>query len=267
MNIFVYVTIIFNDKGKIPVIDGYVPPSIYANKTSLLSSPNHDWTRRLRAGPLDLGFQQSFVSDSGIQAPPYIFLYNSKIRENDLNNITFWREGNHSMPEGISMINSGKGGDGAIDWDSTAYNMILVNATKRFIDYHTSRRPDDPFFTYVALGTVHIPHSPPYKYLDDSPIAGQYDTPHKDLLGEMDKVVGSLLQILEDKQLIEDTIIVFTSDNGGLHSQYSDFSSGPLRSSKGSIYEGGHRIPMILRWDNGNITRKGEMGKMCVRVL
>jgi len=60
------------------------------------------------------------------------------------------------MPEGSSMIPSD--GDGSSDWDSTAYNMILVNETARFLDDHEKNRAEDPFFAYVALGAVHIPH-------------------------------------------------------------------------------------------------------------
>jgi arylsulfatase A len=79
----------------------------------------------------------------------------------------------------------------------------------------------------------------------------------------MDKVVGSLIQMLEEKDVIEDTIIVFASDNGGLGTnvtndlEFGHLPSGPLREEKGSIYEGGHRISITIRWDNGMIP-KGE---------
>ncbi len=163
------------------------------------------------------------------------------------------------MPEGISRIISE--GEGANDWDSTAYNMILVKETENFLDKHMKIFRDKPFFTYVALGAVHRPHSPPFKYIDGFPVAGKYDTKHMDVLGEVDLVVGSLFKMLEDRKLIEDTIIVFASDNGGIQdvvpSKTGHNPSGRLREAKGSIYEGGHRIPMTLRWDKGKIP-KGE---------
>lgn len=227
---------------------------------SPLSEVGHEWNRQLQQGPWHIGFQESYITTGGIQAPPYAFLRNGKFQSKDLNNIRYWGEGKYSMSQGFSSII--KGGEGAADWDSSAYNMILVNETEDFLNRHLEQNADTPFFTYVALGGVHVPHSPPDFYLDGEKIAGEQPTAHMDVLKEMDKVVGSMIQILEDKELIKDTIIVFASDNGGLGGKNGSrdaehYSSGPLRAAKGSIYEGGHRIPMTLRWDNGMIP-KGE---------
>ena len=125
--------------------------------------------------------------------------------------------------------------------------MLLVNETARFLDDHEANRNGDPFFAFVALGNVHIPHSPPNKYLDGSRVAGQHATGHMDVLLEMDKVMGSLNQLLEERNMENDTIVVFTSDNGGLGGKwgsrdYGHNSHGPLRGAKGQIWEGGHRI-------------------------
>ena len=193
-----------------------------------------------------------------IQEPPYAFLRNDKFLKKDLNNITNWEEGIYSMPEGKSNIQSG--GDGSPDWDSTAFNMILVNETEKYLTNHLESKPEVPFFTYVALGSVHLPHSPPDRYFNGPIVAGKHKgSKHKDLLYEMDLAVGSLIKMLEEKDVIQDTIIIFASDNGGLGSKAggSREASGPLRAYKGTVYEGGHRIPMTIRWDNGDIP-KGE---------
>lgn len=146
--------------------------------------------------------------------------------------------------------------------------MILVKETEKFLDDHVTNHKDDPFFTYFALGAVHIPHSPPDYYLDGTPVAGQYPNEHLSMLDEMDKVVGSLVKALDDRQLLEDTIIIFTSDNGGLGNKYSNsldyghLSNGPLRGIKGEVYEGGHRIPMTIRWDNGVIPKGAKRSNL-----
>ena len=108
-------------------------------------------------------------------------------------------------------------GEGAWDWDSSAYNMILFNSTKKFTEKHLSKNADKPFFMYMALGAAHLPHTPPNNYIDGTPIAGQHETKHKDMLFEVDKVVGSVVQMLEEKEIMEETILVFESDNGGLN--------------------------------------------------
>ena len=89
------------------------------------------------------------------------------------------------------------------------------------------------------MGAVHTPHSPAQAYLDGTKIAGTYNTSHLDLLHEMDLVVGSLTSMLEDQGLIEDTLIIFASDNGGL---VEGSSSGKLRGKKSSIYEGASKL-------------------------
>lgn len=139
--------------------------------------------------------------------------------------------------------------EGTTDWDTSAYNQIIVKETADFIDEHLRNEStsDTPFFAYMPLGAAHQPHSPPYKYFDEEPIAGTYPNHHMDILSELDMVVGSTMEILEEKGVLNDTIVIFTSDNGGVKSLSADYdhhTSGPLRDAKGSIHEGGHRIPL-----------------------
>ena len=244
--------------GKVPLAEGATIIK-RPNKEFLISDTNHNWTKPMEQGPWEIGFDTSYVSIAGIQNPPYVFLRNNTVDMN-LNRVKYWPSGNFTMPQGLSKINSP--GEGQEEWDSSAYNMIVVNETEKFIDDHLRTNPSQSFFTYVALGAVHIPHSPPDRYLDGTPIAGQHETPHMDVLFELDMVVGSLIEKLEEKKILEDTIVIFTSDNGGLgiHTgsesiKAGHYSSGPLRAEKSSIYEGGHRIPMTIRWDNGRIPR------------
>ena len=139
---------------------------------------------------------------------------------------------------------------GSVNWDTSAYNMIVVNETEKFIDDHlsNSETADKPFFAYLPLGAAHNPHSPPYHYIDGTPVAGEYPNDHMDILSELDLVVGSVVGILEERNILQDTIVIFTTDNGGITKSNSDehghYTSGPLKNGKGSIYEGGHRVPL-----------------------
>jgi len=163
----------------------------------------------------------------------------------------WWTEGSYNTSYGTSIIIDGrKEGEGNPDWDASTYDMVLVNETKDFIERHLEESANRPFFAYIGFGAVHIPHAPPVEYIDGSKVEGRYMTDHLDMLGLMDKAVGSLMEIIEEKNLEQDTIFIFASDNGGL--VFSDETgaghraSGPLRGAKGGIYDGGHRVPLLI---------------------
>ena len=275
--------------GNLPTKNGYInyrvkvgEEKIYpdVNISGVLSDVKYDWSQPLQDGPQDIGFDHSYITPAGIQKPPYAFYRNGYL-DTELSDVVFWEEGEYNMPRGTSIIlskkgNGGAAGEGSKDWDSTAYNQILVNETVAFLDDHMKiHGPHEPFFVYVALGGVHAPHSPPDEYYakgePPKPVAGEYPNNHLSLLHEMDMVVGSLVNAIEKrKEIVDDTVIVFTSDNGGLgkvwtnSSEYNHMTNGPLlRGTKGAIYEGGHRIPMIMRYDKrmpANETRSHLVG-------
>ena len=237
--------------GKVPTNSSFTPTTYEVTTSRILHDDRHDWSQRLEGGPGDIGFNYSYITAEGIQRAPFAFIRDDYL-DIDQSEIKYWEVGKYDMPHGESMIDK-EAGDGAADWDSTAFNQILVNETEQFLDHHFETRPNDPFFAYVALGAVHLPQSPPRNYIDGTPIAGTQPTAHMDLIAEIDKVVGSLTQQLVDRNLLEETIIIFTSDNGGLGNNKGSpnyNSNGPkYRGRKGQIWEGGHRIPLIMRWD------------------
>jgi arylsulfatase A-like enzyme len=141
-------------------IGAKAPPNGLYNFTHPLTHPMHDWSQALIDGPPDVGFDSSFITTGGIQTPPYSF-FRDGFLSTEQENVVYWGTySEHDMLLGRSIIGK-QGGEGSNDWDSTAYNMILVNETIAFVDNHLDDKPDDPFFAYVALGGVHIPHSPP----------------------------------------------------------------------------------------------------------
>ena len=106
------------------------PHGMQASTKEILSSPLHNWTLPLLHGATSLGFELSYITSKGIQGAPYTFFRDDFLVTNEVKN---WARGNHSMPHGTSRL---RGGQGAPDWDSTAYNMILVNETEKFLDRH-----------------------------------------------------------------------------------------------------------------------------------
>lgn len=234
--------------GKIPPNGGVGPKG----DKDMLTNPKHDWTMAFDGGPQDIGFSSSLISIQGVQGPPFAF-FRDGILKTPKSDVKHWAKGEYQMPKGTSKIILP--GEGDINWDSTAYNMLLVNETIQFLDNHLETRSADPFFAYVATGSVHIPHSPATTYTDGNPLNGTQHTHHMDMVYEVDLIVGTLIKALEDRDLMKDTIIVFTSDNGGLSNKqtnsgnFDHWANGPLKGNKGSLYEGGHRIPLIMRYD------------------
>lgn len=148
-------------------------------------------------------------------------------------------------------------------------SMRLADETAHFITQHHTNNPTTPFFAYLSFYAVHSPLQTTFdkwkKYRDKADslglseqgfYMGQYlpvrevqDHPvYAGLIESMDEAVGHILQTLEDLHLDENTIVIFTSDNGGVSSgDHFSTSNFPFRAGKGSTFEGGIRVPFLLR--------------------
>jgi arylsulfatase A-like enzyme len=130
------------------------------------------------------------------------------------------------------------------------FEKILPTITSRAVRYIDERaKAGEPFFLYFPLTTPHEPISPSEKFQGKSGI-----NPVADLMMETDWALGEVLAALERNQLADDTLVIFTADNG--HATYTGLQplldaghqpSGPLRGYKTDIYEGGHRVIFIAR--------------------
>ncbi|MDF7799589.1 sulfatase-like hydrolase/transferase [Pontiellaceae bacterium B1224] len=126
------------------------------------------------------------------------------------------------------------------------YSTHLI--TRHAVDY-IKQHKDEPFFVYVAHEAVHTPVQGPTDAIQRGPdkVKGERrdsKVVFRDMLTELDKSVGEILQAVQENGLAEKTLVIFSSDNGPMQLA----SPGPLRGKKGSIYEGGHRVPGIFWW-------------------
>jgi arylsulfatase A-like enzyme len=214
----------------------------------------------------------SYFLPSGIQHEPFAFFENGTYApvnpKNPANNSStkLWVNGFYTVGEnGISEIveHEKQGGIGDVDYNSSQVGIQLVNKATNFIDNHLEQnklnKQEKPFLLYFASQAIHEPHSTPLDFDGDATqinekINGVTGGKTSDFLFELDFQVGKILQKLKDEGLDKNTIVIFTSDNGALWPYICDYgnknhdNNGVFRDYKASVYEGGHRVPFIVKW-------------------
>ena len=149
---------------------------------------------------------------------------------------------------GISRIGYMTGGKSAL-WVDEDMADVLTRKAKRFIEEHAS----GPFFLYFATHDIHVPRVPNARFVGKTEMG-----PRGDAIAELDWCVGEILETLDRRGLANDTLIIFSSDNGPVVDDgYRDDAvrklgghrpAGPLRGGKYSAFEGGTRVPFLVRW-------------------
>lgn len=202
-------------------------------------------------GPNQWGFDYALELPYGIQNQPFAFYENGAWMP--LNPDSSWKM---IGPKQNGYENSRKHHDwkriGDSNWDPKPVGGMLAGEAQDYIRRHTKASPDQPFFIYYCSQAVHIPHTPPAE-LNGMKIAGSTPGPHGDMVRELDIQIGILIEALKEAGVYEDTLFLFTSDNGGLNADPKaekvghDPTNG-WKGSKGWVDEGGHRVPLIARW-------------------
>jgi arylsulfatase A-like enzyme len=239
-----------------------------------LGEGNLDWNEGIPLTPLDIGFDTSFIMAATNDRVPCVYINGRKVhgldptdpievtydhnkpfpglstgRENpELLTMKYSHGHDMSIVNGVSRIGYMRGGAAAI-WKDEEMAEVFLDRAISFVSEHK----EEQFFLYYAFHQPHVPRMPGKRFAGTTRLG-----PRGDVIAEMDWCVGQMLNALDRLGLSENTIVVFSSDNGPvLDDGYKDGAvelcgkhrpAGPLRGGKYSMFDGGTRVPFILRW-------------------
>ena len=201
-----------------------------------------DYTKPFKNGPLDVGFDEAFFILSSLDMAPYVYLRNDRAVTVPTVNKGF----PHNEYNKYQRI-----GAAAKDFDASNCLADWAAESRRYIQRRAKDKSKKPFFLYLPLTSPHTPITPGKDF------KGRYKqySWYADFMAETDWVVAQVLEQLKQSGLDNNTLVVFTSDNG--FAPYVKIPkmiaagyrpSGRYRGAKATIYEGGHRVPFIVRW-------------------
>lgn len=222
---------------------------------------NVDFQSEILTGPRDYGFDYSFILPASLDMPPYLFIRDHRVTDprmsltserypRRLDTTVYAWDKKHTGEQDIYW---GKGvwwREGEISQSFQIENCLkeIINESISYIDRHALENNDKPFFLYLPLTAPHTPWTPSDGFRGKSS-AGIYG----DFVMEIDHGVGRIIEKLKQAGLFENTIVIFSSDNGAywpeeeIELTHHESNKG-RRGQKGDVWDGGHHIPLILSW-------------------
>ncbi len=213
-----------------------------------------DYTKPIIFGPNEHGFDYYFGMVASMDQPPYVYIENHDL----LKPLTKWSGTLDIERKNPGDTDKWQFGLSCDDFDHSKIMADMNNKVLELIDDYAQE--DRPFFIYYPTPAVHTPFYTREEFKGKSEIG-----PYGDMVLELDFMVGEITAKLREKNILDDTIIIFTSDNGC--SSVVDFEemikkghnpSYHFRGDKGMMYEGGHRVPTIIHYPS-----KIRAGSIC----
>lgn len=207
-----------------------------------------DWNAELKPGPLELGFDYYFGYPTVSSHPPFVYIKNHHVLGLTKDDPMVY--GKHAetrwFPEKFDLEGIGGGRAAHFLYDERSVGTTFKDSAVNYIKAHK----DVPFFLYFATTAIHHPFTPAPRFIGSSK-AGRYG----DYIQELDWVIGEVTKTLDEEGIANNTLLIFTSDNGGMLNQGGQHAwqlghrqNGEFFGFKFDAWEGGHRVPLIVRW-------------------
>ncbi|MFI3331764.1 MAG: arylsulfatase [Rikenellaceae bacterium] len=216
--------------------DGATGPAQYLTEQG---TDNIDYTKRVTNGPADLGFDYSYGIIASLDFPPYVYVENG-----------YPTSTNPTMPPKGKK----RGRLGATAPDMKDRSQTLGHITDKACAYIKEQaQTKDPFFLYFPLTAPHTPIVPTAEFVDKSGLNA-----YGDFVLMVDVMIGQVMQAIKDAGIDGETLVVFTTDNGcspaakiPVLNAKGHFPNSIYRGTKADLFDGGHRVPCIVRYPDG----------------
>ena len=211
---------------------------VTVNKKQTWEPEAFDWSKPIPDGPTAHGFDYYFGDDVP-NFPPYAWFENDKVLQAPTEMLTITEK----TPEGNWEA---RPGPSRKDWD---FYAVMPTNTQKAVKWIGEQKKEQPFFLYFAFTSPHAPIVPTEEWQGKSK-AG----PYGDFMMQSDWSAGQVLEALRENGFAENTIVIFSSDNGPEHyafdrvRNFGHYSMGPLRGLKRDVWDGGHRVPFVVKW-------------------
>ncbi len=195
-----------------------------------------DYAKPLSAGPHTVGFDYYFGIPASLDMVPYLYFENDRVVEQPTETVDEKREGGVFWRGGAIAPNF-------------TFEGVLPTFTKKALNFidDCAETPEQPFFLYFPLSAPHTPWVPTEEF-QGATNAGIYG----DFVKQVDWTVGQILKKLDEHTLAENTLVILTSDNGSderfIGEQYQHEANYIFRGQKSDAWDGGHRVPYLVRW-------------------
>lgn len=196
-----------------------------------------DYTKPISNGPTSRGFDYFFGISASLDMSPYVYVENDRVTAPP----------DREAPEGKGLLLQRPGPQGA-DFEHIDVLPNIGRRSVRFIE--EQKHSDKPFFLYVPLTAPHTPILPTKEYQGKSGLS-----PYGDFVLMIDDMMGDMVAALKKTGQWENTIFIFTSDNGcapyagmDVMEKRGHYASYIYRGAKADLYDGGHRVPLVISW-------------------